>query len=61
MVKEIIEQLNEESELQKKYRDYFNGLLKKYNASSPADMNDETMKKFFNDVRTGWVKGKGPK
>lgn len=49
------------SPLQKEYRAYFTGLLKKYNAESPAEMDEETMRKFFNDVTDGWVKGQGTK
>jgi len=49
------------SPLQKEYRAYFSNLLDKYEAKSPAEMDEETMKKFFNDVSSGWVKGKGAK
>jgi len=49
------------SPLQKEYRAYFQALLAKYEVSSPASMDEETMKKFFNEVSAGWVKGKGAK
>ena len=49
------------SPLQKEYQEYFNGLLKKAGVSSPAELDEEGMKKFFDDVTDGWVKGKGKK
>jgi len=49
------------SPLQKEYRAYFSNLLDKYEVKSPAEMDEETMKKFFNEVSSGWVKGKGAK
>lgn len=49
------------SPLQKEYQAYFTGLLKKYDVESPAEMDEETMKKFFNDVTSGWIKGQGKK
>jgi hypothetical protein len=51
----------EEKSLQDEYQEYFQGMLKKYNVSSPADLDEEEMKKFFNDVSDGWIKGKGKK
>lgn len=49
------------SPLQKEYQSYFEGLLKKYGVSSPAELEQEEMKKFFNDVTAGWIKGQGEK
>ena len=49
------------SDLQKEYQEYFSALLKKYGVDSPAELEEEEMKKFFNDVTDGWVKGKGKK
>ena len=49
------------SDLQKEYQEYFRGLLKKYEISSPAELDEPEMKKFFNDVTSGWIKGKGKK
>ncbi len=54
-------QINEASELQKSYQDYFTAKLKKYNAESPADLDDETKKKFFNEITQEWERGKGVK
>jgi hypothetical protein len=59
--KEIANNSFNESKLQQVYQDYFQALLKKYDATSPAEMDEETMKKFFNDVTSGWIKGKGEK
>jgi len=53
--------LDEKSDLQQEYQDYFMALLKKYEVSSPAELDEESMKKFFNEVTDGWVKGKGAK
>lgn len=65
MLKAIVEQINEDerelSPLQKEYQSYFQNLLKEYKVTSPADMDTDTMKKFFNQVRDGWEKGKGAK
>jgi hypothetical protein len=51
----------EEQSLQDEYQEYFQGMLKKYKVSSPADLDEEELKKFFNDVSDGWIKGKGKK
>jgi hypothetical protein len=51
----------EEKSLQDEYQEYFQDMLKKYNVSSPAELDEEEMKKFFNDVSDGWIKGKGKK
>jgi len=72
MLKQIVENINsvneadiledqELSPLQKEYRAYFTNLLDKYGVKSPAEMDEETMKKFFNEVTNGWIKGKGAK
>lgn len=49
------------SALQKEYQTYFEGMLKKYNVGSPAELSEEDMKKFFDEVSSGWVKGEGKK
>ena len=43
---EISEELTEDDE----YEKFFQSALKKFDASSPADMDDEKKKKFFNYV-----------
>jgi len=45
--------LDEKSDLQQEYQDYFMALLKKYEVSSPAELDEESMKKFFNEVTDG--------
>ena len=59
----VMEKLNEAelSALQKEYQEYFEGKLKEFNVSSPADLDEEAMKDFFNAVSAGWIKGKGEK
>jgi hypothetical protein len=54
-------ELSEASELQKSYQDYFTAKLKKYGAESPADLDDEKKKEFFNEITKEWDKGKGVK
>jgi len=40
------------------YIKYFNGLLDKYNVSSPSELSVKDKAKFFNDVDAGWVSKK---
>lgn len=54
-------QINEASELQKSYQDYFKAKLDKFGAESPADLDDEKKKEFFNEITKEWEKGKGVK
>lgn len=60
---ETIRKVNEQelSDLQKSYREYFTDKLKKFEAESPADLNDEQKKEFFNEIKKDWEKGKGVK
>lgn len=53
--------INEEKDLQTVYQEYFARILKKYNVESPAELETEEMKKFFDEVSSGWEKGKGEK
>ena len=53
--------VNEASELQKSYQDYFKAKLDKYGVDSPADLDDEKKKEFFNEITKEWEKGKGVK
>lgn len=46
--------LNEESDKQKAYQEFFDKLLKKYGVESPEDLSDEDKKKFFDEVDAGW-------
>lgn len=49
------------SKLQKEYADYFKKILDKYNVGSPAELSEDEKKKFFDEVKKGWTKGKGEK
>lgn len=42
------------SEKQKKYRDFFMEKMLKYDVDSPAEMDEETKKKFFNEIDKDW-------
>ncbi len=53
--------LNEASELQKSYQDYFKRKLEKFGVNSPAELNEEDKKKFFGEITNEWEKGKGLK
>lgn len=50
--------LNEVSELQKSYQDYFERKLEKFGVQSPAELNEEDKKKFFVEITNEWEKGK---
>lgn len=47
------------SDLQKDWRDYFGAKLAKFGAKSPADLDEEKKKEFFNDLKNDWERGKG--
>ena len=49
------------SALQKEYQAYFAAALKTAGVSSPGEMSEEEMKKFFDGITKGWVKGEGKK
>ena len=49
------------SALQKEYQDYFAAALKSAGVSSPAELDEAGMKKFFDGITKGWVKGEGKK
>jgi hypothetical protein len=51
----------QQSELQQSYQDYFMAKLAKYGVESPADLDDEKKKDFFNEISADWEKGKGAK
>jgi len=50
----------EQSKLQKEYQEFFNKKLDEYDADSPDDLDEETRKKFFNEIELEWEEGKGP-
>ncbi len=43
------------SDLQQAYQDFFRGKLEKYEVSSPAQLDDEQLKEFFNEISTDWA------
>jgi hypothetical protein len=47
------------SALQKNWREYFGAKLAKFDAKSPADLDDEKKKEFFNDLKKDWERGQG--
>ena len=49
------------SDLQKSYQDYFKAKLDKYGVKSPADLDDEKKKEFFNEISADWEAGEGVK
>jgi len=49
------------SALQKEYQAYFAKALKAAGVSSPAELDEAGMKKFFDGITSGWTKGKGAK
>jgi hypothetical protein len=59
----LTESINEAelSPLQKEYQDYFQAKLKEAGVESPAELDEEGMKKFFDSITAGWIKGKGKK
>lgn len=51
--------LQEKEGQQKEYADFFMKLLKKYDVTSPDQLDDEKKKQFFDDVAKGWSKDSG--
>lgn len=49
------------SELKKSYQDYFQAKLSKFGVESPADLDEEKKKEFFNEISADWDAGKGVK
>ena len=62
-IAEVTSELQEAelSALQKEYQEYFQAALKKAGVSSPAELDEEEMKKFFDGITSGWIRGKGKK
>lgn len=48
------------SDLQKEFRKFFQFLLNKYDAVSPAELTDAKKKELFEEVKSNWTIGKGP-
>jgi len=51
----------EHSPLQKEYKEYFQEVLAEFDVKSPAELDFEKTKEFFNKIKEGWVKGEGRK
>ncbi len=51
---------DEESELQKKYKEFYDKMIAKYGVKSPAELDDDKKKEFFNALAKGWKEGEGP-
>ncbi len=51
---------DEESELQKKYKEFYDKMIAKYGVKSPAELDDDKKKEFFNALEKGWKEGEGP-
>lgn len=60
-IKKLFKRKKKLSPLQKEYRKYFKGKLKKYGVNSPAELSSAQKTKFFNEIKAGWIRGKGKK
>lgn len=49
--REIATRLKEDTE----YQEFFKAALKKFGSKTPADMDDEEKKKFFNYIESEWT------
>ena len=61
MKKEAVEEATNEETIRtegskEEYQKFFNAALKKFGAKSPAEMDDEKKKKFFNYIDKNWTK-----
>lgn len=54
-----VNQAIKEADLQKEYGEVFVSLLKKYGVSSPAELDDDKKKDFFNEIGDLYKKGEG--
>lgn len=52
---------SKKSDLKQSYQDYFEAKLSKYGVESPADLDEEKKKEFFNEIAADWDAGKGVK
>ncbi|QQO90221.1 hypothetical protein pEaSNUABM5_00079 [Erwinia phage pEa_SNUABM_5] len=43
------------SGLQEAYQDFFRGKLEQYGVTSPAQLEDDQLSKFFNEISTEWA------
>lgn len=58
-ISSVREAETKKSDLQQSYQDYFKAKLAKYDAKSPADLDDEKKKEFFNEISADWEAGEG--
>lgn len=42
------------SALQDAYQEFFRGKLEKYGVTSPAQLDDDQLRDFFNEISTDW-------
>lgn len=42
------------SDLQKRYQDFFNSKLEEYEVTSPAQLDDDKLSQFFNEIKSEW-------
>ena len=53
-------EVNEESELQKKYKEFYAKMLDKFGVKSPGELDDDKKKEFYDAIEKGWKEGEGP-
>ncbi len=46
--------INEKSEAQKKYAEFFMKKLEDYGVKSPNELSEEEQSKFFNEIKKEW-------
>lgn len=49
-----LKQIREEKGDKEAYQKFFNGMLKKFGVKSPAELEDDQKKKFYNEIDAGW-------
>jgi len=52
---ELLRVAGDLSPQQKKYREFFEKKLEKYNVESPSEMDEDQKKKFFNEIDKDWT------
>ena len=57
--KEEVE-IEEESELQKKYKEFYAKMLDKFGVKSPGELDDDKKKEFYDAIEKGCKEGEGP-
>ena len=49
-----LKQIREEKGDKEAYQKFFNKTLKKFGVKSPAELEDDKKKKFYNEIDAGW-------